>query len=265
MSTTLNTVAVIGATGTIGRLVVNEALRQAIAVRAQTRSAARARRVLPGGREGAAGLTVVEADPTSSADLASLVTGVDAVVLTHSGDSDGRDGESFYEVVLALLDALDAVGEGAAHVHLSLMTSMNASRPGGTYPFMDWKRRAERLVRASGRPSTIIRPGWFNHQGAEDTGIEILQGDRVTSSRGVDAAHVARVLLAAAASPSALGRTVEVFSAPGPAVSGPEDVEALFAATRPDDATGWGVDDQRHVPLSEEPARVQADVARFDR
>jgi uncharacterized protein YbjT (DUF2867 family) len=27
----------------------------------------------------------------------------------------------------------------------------------------DWKRRGERLVRASGLPYTIVRPGWFDY------------------------------------------------------------------------------------------------------
>lgn len=249
----MSTVVVIGATGQIGRVVVAEALAQGHAVRAQTRSASRARRVLPAGAE------VVEAPPTDVEALRRLTDGADGVILTHGGDADGEN--AYYAVVPALLEAL----ADSPATRVALMTSMNVSRPGGAYSFMDWKRRAERVLRASGRPYTIIRPGWFGYQDATDQAVELLQGDRVTSARGVDRRHVALALLAALTCPSALGRTVEVFSAPGPAVTGPDDLEPLFASTRPDDETGWGVDDERRVPLADEPARVREDITRLSR
>lgn len=52
------TFLVIGATGQVGRVVVEEALGRGVTVRAQSRNAARARRSLPGGVE------VVEALPS---------------------------------------------------------------------------------------------------------------------------------------------------------------------------------------------------------
>lgn len=53
----MSTVLVIGSTGQVGRVVVEEALSCGFAVRAQSRNAARAQRSLPGGVE------VVEASP----------------------------------------------------------------------------------------------------------------------------------------------------------------------------------------------------------
>ena len=32
----------------------------------------------------------------------------------------------------------------------------------------DWKRREERLVRASGLPYTIVRPGWFDYNAPDE-------------------------------------------------------------------------------------------------
>ncbi|WP_291455594.1 NAD(P)H-binding protein [Actinomyces sp. oral taxon 448] len=96
----MSTVLVIGSTGQVGRVVVEEALGCGFAVRAQSRNAARAQRSLPGGVE------VVEASPSSADDLRSVVAGVDAVVLTHGGDMDGEGGSSFYAAIPALLDAL---------------------------------------------------------------------------------------------------------------------------------------------------------------
>ena len=41
----------------------------------------------------------------------------------------------------------------------------------------DWKRRAERLVRASGLPYTIVRPGWFDYNRPDQLRLVLLQGD----------------------------------------------------------------------------------------
>ena len=112
------TVLVIGSTGQVGRVVVEEALGCGVTVRAQSRNAARAQRSLPGGVE------VVEASPSCADDLRPFVTDVDAVVLTHGGDMDGDGGSSFYAAIPALLDAL-----GDNNAHISLMTAMNASHP----------------------------------------------------------------------------------------------------------------------------------------
>ncbi|RAP70121.1 putative aroG2 3-deoxy-7-phosphoheptulonate synthase, Phe-sensitive [Candidatus Erwinia dacicola] len=41
-----------------------------------------------------------------------------------------------------------------------------------------WKRRAERLIRGSGHPHTIVKPGWFNYNNDDEHSIAMLQGDR---------------------------------------------------------------------------------------
>lgn len=197
---------------------------------------------------------VVEASPTDAVSLARIVDGVDGVVLTHGGDDDLEN--HYYAVLPALLEAL----ESRPQTHISLMTSMYVSTPNREQPEWDWKRLAERLLRVSGHPYTIVRPGWFDYQGAGDTQIDLKQGDRIGGRPGVDRHHIAQVLIEAALSPSGEHRTVEVFSKPGEPVT---DFEELFAATRPDTETGRGVLDRILVPLEEEPARVQADIARF--
>ena len=247
----MTTVLVIGSTGRVGRVVVEEALKRGFTVRAQTRRAARARRSLPTGVE------VAEASPVSADDLRPIVGDVDAVILTHGGDADG-DGRGFYAVIPALLEAL---GDNSAHI--SLMTAMNTSHSSGPAPygFVEWKRRAERLLRASGRAYTIVRPGWFDYQGAQDRRIDLRQGDLVTGQPGVDRRHIAQALLEGAFNPSGTRRTVEIFSAAGSPVT---DFEALFAATRADVAGGLdGVLDTNNVPVRQEPADVRADLARF--
>jgi uncharacterized protein YbjT (DUF2867 family) len=44
-------------------------------------------------------------------------------------------------------------------VRIALMTAIGVTAPADYY---DWNRRSERLVRASGNPYTIVRPGWFD-------------------------------------------------------------------------------------------------------
>ena len=83
----MSTVLVIGSTGQVGRIVVEEALERGLTVKAQSRNSGRAQQTLPDGVE------IVETSPVSPDDLRPLVTGVDAVVLTHGGDVDG-EGES---------------------------------------------------------------------------------------------------------------------------------------------------------------------------
>lgn len=240
------TILVIGATGQVGRVVVEESLARGLSVRAQSRNATRAARSLPDGAE------VVEASPTDAASLAAVLDGVDVVILTHGGDADLEN--NYYAVLPALLEALADRPE----VHISLMTSMYISHPSGES--WDWKRRAERLVRVSGHPYTIVRPGWFDYQGPADTRIDLKQGDRIGGRPGVDRHHIAQLLIEGALNPSGEHRTVEVFSQQGEPVT---DFEELFAAAQPDTETGRGVLDQVLVPLDDEPARVQADVSRF--
>ncbi|WP_113717677.1 NAD(P)H-binding protein [Arthrobacter dokdonensis] len=61
----------------------------------------------------------------------------------------------------------------------------------------DWKRRGERLVRASGNPYTIARPGWFDYNGGDQLAITLPQGDTRhagSPADGVIARHqIARV------------------------------------------------------------------------
>src|SRR4051812_2834386 len=79
------TILVVGATGSIGRLVVEEALAQGHAVRALVRDATKARR-MPIAAE------VVVGDVTRPESLGAAVDGVDAIVLTLGADGQGKAG-----------------------------------------------------------------------------------------------------------------------------------------------------------------------------
>ena len=85
MSNARMTVLVVGATGSIGKLVVEEALREGHAVRALVRNPGKARQLPPEAQ-------VVVGDVTRPDTLSEAVDGVDAVVFTLGSDGAGKVG-----------------------------------------------------------------------------------------------------------------------------------------------------------------------------
>jgi uncharacterized protein YbjT (DUF2867 family) len=128
-----------------------------------------------------------------------------------------------------------------------------------------WKRRSERLVRASGLPYTIVRPGWFDYNGPDQHRIVILQGDKRQAGNPSDGViarrQIAEVLVRSLGSDHAVRKTFELVAETGLAQ---EDFDALFAPLEPD-ALGTldGVRDAANMPLDGEPQRVLDDLDNF--
>jgi uncharacterized protein YbjT (DUF2867 family) len=249
----MSRVLVLGGTGSIGRLVVARLLDLGDHARVVTRSHARARRSLP------AGVEVVPGDLSDVASIAAALEGIDAVVLTHGAPYGSGEYEAVdYGAVPTLLDALDG-----RQVRVALMSSIGVTATGGSSRgLLDWKRRGERLLRSSGLPSTIVRPGWFDAGTGTEEHVDLRQGD-LTEYGAVRREHVAESLAQALHTPEATGRTVEVFSTDGPSVT---DWAAAFADTDPD-APGAldGVHDRPGPSLDVEPVRVLDDLRRTNR
>ncbi len=248
------TVLVIGSTGSIGRLVVDELARAGYKVRALVRSLERARD-LP------AGVQAVVGDLTRTDSLSGAVPGVDAVVFTHGSNGSRADMEAVdYGAVRNVLTALDT--RPARVALMTLVGVTNRSSPYNSTEGPDWKRRSERLVRASGRLYTIVRPGWFDCNAPDEQLPVFRQGDRRRAGDPSDGAisrrQIAQVLVASLATDAANRKTFELVAAQGEA---PSDLEPLFAALDPD-GPNWldGVRDEDNLPLSREPARVRADL-----
>jgi uncharacterized protein YbjT (DUF2867 family) len=240
------TVLVVGATGSIGRLVVDEALHAGHRVRALTRSDSG----FPSGVE------VVRADLTDVATLQDAVDGIDAVVFTHGTHGSGsgyRDVD--YGGVRNVLLALDG-----RPVRIALMTAIGVT--GRSYPSHEWKRRSERLVRASGDHYTIVRPGWFDYNDADQLRLDLLQGDTRhagNSSDGVIARRqIAQVLVGALIDDAAARKTFELVAEHGPAQI---DLTPVFAELDPDPTDGIdGVHDAPNLPFDDEPTEVRQDL-----
>ena len=242
---------VVGATGGIGSRVVAAAQQLDLPVRALVRDVARAERTLPG-------VDLVRGDLERADSLADALAGVDAIVFTHGGNGSPDQARRIdYGGVANVLHALDG-----RTPRIALMTSIGVSRQGrgSVGELLDWKRRSERLVRASGAPYTIVRPGWFDHVGPGDDRLVLEQRD--TGNGGIGRDQLAELLVRSLLTDTALGRTFELFAEPGPA---PTDWDGLFAGLRPDPAGSLdAVADPESLPaVADEPAPVPADIARL--
>jgi uncharacterized protein YbjT (DUF2867 family) len=249
------TVLVIGSTGSVGRLVVDEAARAGHRVRAVVRSPDRA-------RDFPAGVQALVADITKPESLSDAVRGIDAVVFTHGSNGSKEDMEAVdYGAVRNVLAALR--DQPARVALMTLVGVTNRNNPYNSTEGPDWKRRSERLVRASGRAYTIVRPGWFDHNAADEQAPIFLQGDQRRAGDPSDGAvsrrQIAQVLVATLRSDAANRKTFELVAAHGAA---PSDLDPLFAALDPDRPDSLdGVRDEDNLPLSREPARVLNDLA----
>ncbi|GAA4798463.1 SDR family oxidoreductase [Streptomyces ziwulingensis] len=239
-------VLVVGATGSIGRLVVPAAQRHGLRPRALVRDVRRAEQLLPG-------VELVQGDLEDPVTLRRAVVGADALVLAHGSGGDPRpDARAHvdYGGVRNILQVLDG-----ARPRVALMTSVYATRsdvPGAT----PWKRRSERLLRASGLPCTIVRPGWFDRAGPTQRRLVLEQGG--TADGGIARDQIAETLVRSLLTDTALGKTFELIAAEG---AEPSDWAELFGALRSDESGSVdGVLDPADLPLEAEPQAVRADL-----
>jgi uncharacterized protein YbjT (DUF2867 family) len=248
------TLAIVGATGSNGRLAVAHALDHGLKVRAVNRSARRARRILSAHLDDP-NLTVHEADATDVRQLAPVLEGVDAVVLAHGNDAEP---ESNYRVIAAAVETLPA------GTPVSLMSAIAVTQDIPAFSeILEWRRRGERLLRASALRHTIIRPGWFDGHSPGDDRPEMEQGDATPlgAMRGVQRRHIAAALVEAVRTPAAARRTLELFSGPGEPI---DDWPEAFAALDADTADRLdGVHDPAGLPLAEEPAAVRDALRKY--
>ena len=243
----MKTVLVAGATGSIGRHVIGEALRAELDVRAIVRRDADAASM-------PSSVAPVLADLTDPESLRSAVDGVDAVIFVHGTyGSVALAEEVDYGGVRNVLRMIDHP------VRIALMTAISVTDRKGAH---DWKRRAERLVRASGHPYTIVRPGWFDLNKPDQHRLVALQGDRRQSGTPRDGVvarrDIARVLVDSLLVAEATRKTFELVAEGGPS---PATLALLFSALEADhEGEIDGVQDARNMALASEPGYVVSDI-----
>lgn len=223
-------VLIAGATGETGRRLVGLLRRRGEHdLRVLSRSASRAVEVLGGDVE------VHEGDVRRAETLRGAMRGVDVVVCTTGSRTYfGRNGGSAVDALgtsnLAAEAASDSVsqfvllsafGLERRSVFLSLF-SLALNR------YFHWKAAAERAVRESGVPYTILRPVELRNRPPRGV-ARLNQREPLSLLRTVSRDLVAQSLLASISSSAALGKTFEVYEgAAGPPL--PEQLRAL----RPD-------------------------------
>ena len=209
------------------------------------------------------GVEIVAGDLTAPDTLTQAVNGVDAIVFTHGSDGGGKAGAEHidYGGVRNVLGVL-----GGRSVRIALMTSIGVTNRNGDYNRQteahDWKRRGERLVRVSGLPYTIVRPGWFDYNKADEHHLVLLQGDRRhagNSSDGVIARRQNR--RGPGRQPHVHRGAAEDFELVATRGPSQHDLDAVFAQLDADPP--GAVDaarDPPNMPASEEPERVRRDL-----
>lgn len=221
-------IALIGASGVLGRQTVPLLLAQGHAVRAMTRSPQRAVALAASGCEPVIG------DLIEPASLARACQGVDAVVAgAHSMLGRGRwrseavDGAGSR----ALIEAARAAG-----VRRFVYVSVCGAAPDHPVDFFRTKWSVEQAVRASGMAHVILRPTafmeWHVH---EFNGRAVLErGEIRTIGSGakprnfVAAADVAQFVVRALSDDALRGRALEIG---GPANLTHHEVARLYAST----------------------------------
>ncbi|WDZ83954.1 NAD(P)H-binding protein [Micromonospora cathayae] len=157
------------------------------------------------------------------AGWAAAIDGVDAVYVVRPDRVDAPE----------LIGAL--VAKAAPSTRVVLLSDRDGGHPGSDYP-AGWAPSVERVVRGSGRPWTILRPGWFmqvftdprfyRHQIADAGELPFPSGD--ADLAWIDARDIAAVAERALISDGHVGRTYQLS---GPeSLSLPRTAELLSAA-----------------------------------
>jgi uncharacterized protein YbjT (DUF2867 family) len=118
------------------------------------------------------------------------------------------------------------------------------------------------LVRASGLPYTIVRPGWFDYNNSDQLRLVLLQGDKRQSGTPRDGViarrQIAEVLVRSLTSKEASRKTFELVAETGPEQ---DDFDPLFAGLDADEEGALdAVHDAANMPLNREPPQILMDL-----
>lgn len=247
-------ILVVGATGSIGQHVVEEALKQGYQVRALVRNPNKARfddRV-----------EIFIGDLTRAETLKGITDGVDGIIFTQGNYADPEHVD--YQGVRTIINLLN--GRRTKLVLMSTIYSILAVNDQRFDNGCAWKRRTERLVRASKQPYTIVRPSWFDCNKADEQRLFITQGrtDYTLSANdgGVSRRQLAETLVQALTIPEAEHKTIELFAEKGEYTT---DFHGLFATAIADipKANFVGINDSDSRPVISEPQYVIQDLQKI--
>ncbi len=210
----MTTLAVTGASGKTGWRVVAEAMARGWQVRAIVRPGSR----IPDGLAQAveAGASLHRLELTNTEALLAALQGCDALVIA-TGARPSVDLLGPMKVdALAIRDQIAAC-KSVGLRRVVLVSSLCAGR--WAHPLnlfgliLVWKRLGERWLEQSGLDITVVRPGGLSEDDSrcEREGV-LFSGPDEQESNSIPRRLVARVCLDAVASPTSIGRIVEITS-----------------------------------------------------
>ena len=220
-------VLVVGATGKVGQVVARILFDRGLAVTALARDEARARAELP------AGVDIATGDLRQSASLTAALSNVSTIAFAASASSGRANGNTpeavDYGGVAALLNTL-----GTRRLRqFVLISSMAVTQPQHPHNLMSdlllWKLRGENLLRGSGQPYSILRPGGMRGYPGGVRSIQLAQDDRFGFGYVIARDDAAKVCAATVGSDATLFRTFEAYNDDSPAAELQSQFEALHA------------------------------------
>jgi uncharacterized protein YbjT (DUF2867 family) len=162
--------------------------------------------------------------------LVAAVRGADALVLIPRGGDAERQAHG------AAVSLTETARRLAPRAHIALVTSFavghGAAHPLNRIASLPGRRAAERTVRASGLPWTIVRPTWLTDDPRGVHAVTLTQDPYADGM--LSRADLAAALVAAVEQPAARGKTFALFNQPG---EPPADWATAFAALAPDHET----------------------------
>jgi uncharacterized protein YbjT (DUF2867 family) len=214
----MSIIAVIGGSGRTGRHIVDQLQRDSShAVRVLSRHG------------GGTGVETIAGSITEPDDVSTVVAdAAGVVVVVESSERPGPNGPEAVHVQ----GVRNVIAAAPPSAHVVLVTQIYITRPEAfeaVRQLIVMRGHGEQALRDSGRPYTIVRPSWLTGAPGGEQAIRFEQGD--TGEGQIARADVAAVVVAALASPSARGKTFEIYGVPG---SPPADWSAAFEALSPD-------------------------------
>lgn len=250
------TAMVMGATGSIGRHVVDVLLEKGYNVKALVRNPEKANFDKK--------VELIVGEITNPETLDGISKDVDYLVFTQGTYSGNKeDVENIdYGAVPNVLKQFKG-----KNVRVALMTSIYVTKVTDENDIYGnggmWKRRAERVLRASGHDYTIVRPGWFDYNKPDELKLYFLQGDTRQQGSSADGIvsrrQIAETLVNSLELESAKNKTVELFAEKGEKTT---DFDTLFKNALPDNTTKNldSSQDSDNLPLENEPDRLLSDL-----
>jgi uncharacterized protein YbjT (DUF2867 family) len=188
-------------------MIVARLVERGIPVRALVRDMAKAAEVLPPDVEQHVG------DVRHSETLADPVAGARAVIVASSSTTDrGNEAETVeYFGTCHLVEQAAAAGVE----QVVFVSSIHATRPEhyqNVEPTsLGWKARAEEVVRGSGVPYCIVRPGWLTDEAGGEP-LAVSQGD--TAEGRISRADLAEACAELLFCAEATGKSIDLVATP---------------------------------------------------